>query len=476
MVKIKLFKFNKKVNSTLKPSNSVDSIELDCLVKTSSSIINPTIELKYNPIEYNYCYIEKFNRYYFITDIVYGIGVWIVSLSVDVLASFKNDIIGSSQYVLRSASNYNGDILDTMYGTKASASGNYDVSSASSNVTDPDYSLSIPDYFNKSFADGVFVIGVISDNNSGVTYYQLSYASFSSLLASLMNYVPTDIDDVSDGIAKSLFDPLQYITSCMWYPSSLARGTTPVLTSIKIGGYNINVGLGGFGSVLNNRVVHFRTSVSVPKHPQSNTYPYLNLEPFTRYNLLFEPYGNIPLDSVKLYGASSLSLDWYVDGASGEAELFIYNGTNLIANVSSMIGVQVRLSQIVTDVLGGINSVTNGVSNVISSIIADNVIGAITSTITGITSSVSAMLPQLSTKGNEGSFLPYALGSPKLYAFYNLQFDTNDDKYGRPLCETKTLSSLSGYCLCDKAVITSLCTGDEKEMIESYLNGGLYLE
>ena len=476
MVKIKLFKFNKKVNSTLKPSNDVTSIELDCLVKTSSSIINPVIELKENPIEYNYCYIEKFNRYYFISDIVYGIGVWIVSLNVDVLASFRSDILSSSQYILRSASDFNGNILDTMYGTKASSSGNYSVVSASSNVEDPDYSLTIPDYFNKNFADGVFVIGVISDNNSGVTYYQLSYASFSVLLSSLMDYVPDDIDDVSDGIAKCLFNPLQYITSCMWYPSSLARGVTPVLTNIKIGGYTINVGLGGFGSVLNNRVVHFRTNVSVPSHPQSNDYPYLNLEPFTRYNLIFEPYGNIPLDSVKLYGASSLNLDWYVDGASGEAELFIYNGTNLIANVSAMMGVQVRLSQIVTDVLGGVNSVTNGVSGVISNLLSDNIIGAITSTITGITSSVSSMLPQLSTKGNEGSFLPYSLGSPKLYAFYNLQFDTSDDKYGRPLCENRTLSTLSGYCLCDKAVITSLCTGDEKEMIESYLNGGLYIE
>lgn len=476
MFEIKLYKFNKKINSTLKPSASTPSVTLNCNIKTDSSIINPVIELKANPLDYNYCYIEKFNRYYFINDIVYSIGYWTLSLNVDVLASFKSDITSSSQYVLRSSSNYDGNILDTFYGTKASSSGNYDVVTAVSTVTDPDYSLSIPDYFNKSFSDGVFIIGVISNNNSGVTYYQLSYASFTALLYSLMNYVPNDIDDVSDGIAKSLFDPLQYITSCTWYPSTMARGVTPVLREIKIGGYTIDVGIGGFGSVINNRVCHFKTTVTIPKHSQVNNYPYTQLEPFSRYNLFFEPFGNIPLDSVKIYGANSLNLDWYVDSASGEAELFITNGTMLVANVSAMMGVQVRLSQVNVDVLGASNSFVNSVGGVINGAITGDIFGAVMSGINGITSTTASMLPQLSTKGNEGSFLPYSLGAPKLHAFYNLQVDTNTSKYGRPLCETQTLSSLSGYCLCDKAVITSSCTGDEKETIEAYLNGGFYIE
>ena len=476
MFNIKLYKFDKKVNSTLLPSASTPSVTLQCNVKTASSIINPVIELKENPIEYNYCYIEKFNRYYFISDIVYGIGTWIVSLNVDVLASFRSDILNSSQYILRSASNYNGDILDTMYGTKASGSNNYSVASASNNVVDPDYSISIPNYFNKEFEDGVFIIGVISNNSSGISYYQLSYSSFSSLLSSLMSYVPRDIDDVSNGIAKSLFDPLQYITTCIWYPSSMARGITHVETSINLGGYTIDVGLGGFGILIQNRVTHFRTSIDIPKHPQVTDFPYLQLDPYSRYNLVFEPFGNMPLDTTKLYGGTSLDLDWYVDSASGEAELFISKGSLLIANASAMLGVQVRLSQVVTDVLGGVNSVTNGVSSIVSNLMRDNVMGAITSTITGITSTISSMLPQLSTKGNEGSFLPYKLGAPKLHAFYNIQFDTNDVKYGRPLCETKQLSALSGYCLCDKATITSRCTGDEKEIIEGFMSGGFYIE
>ena len=476
MFEIKLYKFNKKINSTLKPDASTPSVTLNCNIKTDSSIINPVIELKTNPLGYNYCYIQKFNRYYFINDIVYSIGYWTLSLNVDVLASFKSDITSSTQYVLRSSSAYNDNILDTFYGTKASSSNNYAIATASSTVVDPDYSLSIADYFNKSFNDGVFIIGVISNNNSGVTYYQLSYASFTTLLTSLMNYVPDDIDDVSDGIAKSLFDPLQYITSCTWYPSSMARGMTPVLREIKIGGYTVDVGIGGFGSVISNRVCHFKTTVSIPKHPQYNEYSYTQLEPFSRYNLFFEPFGNIPLDSVKLYGASSLNLDWYVDSASGEAELFITNGAMLIANVSAMMGVQVRLSQLTVDVLGGTNSFVNGVGGVINGAITGDIFGAIMSGINGITSTTASMLPQLSTKGNEGSFLPYSLGAPKLHAFYNLQVDTNPDKYGRPLCEVKTLSSLRGYCICDKAVITSSCTGDEKETIEAYLNGGFYIE
>ena len=59
------------------------------------SVINPVILVEgKNLIDYNYCYIDEFKRYYFITDIVsVRTNLWRISLSVDVLESFKNDIL-----------------------------------------------------------------------------------------------------------------------------------------------------------------------------------------------------------------------------------------------------------------------------------------------------------------------------------------------------------------------------------------------
>ena len=470
-MKITLYTFSKKPNSTARPSGS--GTEFDCQIKAPSSIISPIIQLSKasNPTNFNYAYIPDWNRYYFISDITYGIGLWILSLRVDVLASFKDDILATSQYILRNANNYNDDILDTLYPTKAGA--NYNIATAGG-VTDPDNQISFPNYFNATYTDGFFIIGVISNNNSGVTYYQLSYDGFTSLLSSLMTYIPTDFEDVSDGIAKAMLDPLQYITSCMWYPVSMTRGITPVSTSINIGGYNISVS--SIGGIIQNRSCHFRSSVSVPKHPQAEAYAYTQLEPYSRYNLFFEPFGNIPLDTTKLYDSTSLTLDWYVDVPTGEAELFIRNGNILVANTSALIGVQVRLSQLVNDIVGGFTGVAGGIAGVVAGVALGDYVGAITSGLSGISSAVNSMLPQLSTRGSEGSFLAYSLGAPQLHAFYNLQVDTDPTRYGRPLCEIETLSSLSGYTLCSNASLSLSCSDNELTEIESLLNGGFYIE
>jgi hypothetical protein len=66
---------------------------------------NPVIQIKTsdftNIVKYNYCYIEDLKRYYYIDDISAENGIAIIKCRVDVLNSFKEDILNSIQYVLR---------------------------------------------------------------------------------------------------------------------------------------------------------------------------------------------------------------------------------------------------------------------------------------------------------------------------------------------------------------------------------------
>lgn len=77
-----------------------------------TNIINPVILIELNDIGYyNYCYIDDFKRYYFITDIaVIRTGLFAISLMVDVLESFKSDIKNLSVILLNTqnvgSSNY----------------------------------------------------------------------------------------------------------------------------------------------------------------------------------------------------------------------------------------------------------------------------------------------------------------------------------------------------------------------------------
>ena len=66
------------------------------ILRDGSSITNPniTIEDDSSIINYNYAYIEDFNRYYFIENITsICAGLWNVQFRVDVLMSFKSEIL-----------------------------------------------------------------------------------------------------------------------------------------------------------------------------------------------------------------------------------------------------------------------------------------------------------------------------------------------------------------------------------------------
>ena len=68
----------------------------ECDIKGESSIINSVLILKYNEkiFESNYVYIPTWKRYYFIDDVRVMTGGRVeVSLSVDVLESFKDSIL-----------------------------------------------------------------------------------------------------------------------------------------------------------------------------------------------------------------------------------------------------------------------------------------------------------------------------------------------------------------------------------------------
>lgn len=82
-----------KINKTL-----TNHYTLSGTLKEQTSITNPEIMIEIdNPVSFNYAYIPEFNRYYFISDMVCVTNdIWKLQLKVDVLESFKNDILSSS--------------------------------------------------------------------------------------------------------------------------------------------------------------------------------------------------------------------------------------------------------------------------------------------------------------------------------------------------------------------------------------------
>lgn len=80
-------------------------------LRDSVSIMNPVIRFeKADILRYNYAYIPEFQRYYAITNIVaYREGIFDVSMDVDVLMSFRNDINNFNVIVDKQSMPVNGD-------------------------------------------------------------------------------------------------------------------------------------------------------------------------------------------------------------------------------------------------------------------------------------------------------------------------------------------------------------------------------
>lgn len=78
------------------------------------SYTNMAIVIEYtNPIDFNYVYIPNLNRYYFVSQVtILNNNLCELSLSIDVLMTYRNGIYKLHAFVDRNESTYDNDIVD----------------------------------------------------------------------------------------------------------------------------------------------------------------------------------------------------------------------------------------------------------------------------------------------------------------------------------------------------------------------------
>lgn len=109
---------NKAENIRVDKSEYLDNaLQLTGSLREGTSLTSPSILIEktdLNLFSYNYVYIQDFNRYYFITDIISeNTYLWRINCKVDVLMSFKTQILAiQNPYISRSASQYDLNIGD----------------------------------------------------------------------------------------------------------------------------------------------------------------------------------------------------------------------------------------------------------------------------------------------------------------------------------------------------------------------------
>ena len=93
-----------------------------CSLKDTTSVLNPVIIVRTSdPVyNYNYVYIQEFDRYYFINDIKsVNNNVWEISAHVDVLETYKDAILSNTAVIRRQTTLYNTYLNDPEWKTYA---------------------------------------------------------------------------------------------------------------------------------------------------------------------------------------------------------------------------------------------------------------------------------------------------------------------------------------------------------------------
>ena len=397
---VTLYAFSKRRNSTAKPT---EGQVFSGLLREPCGVIRPSVSFEFaagvNPSAYNYAYIPDFGRYYFVNEWTSVGRLWVCSMEVDALASWREEIGQTTAYILRSSAEYNGNLTDNLYPIStetATIVNNIDVRGDT-----------------ESIGEGYYIVGIINKDNlalGAVSYYIFSQANFRKLCDALLG--TTDclgyINDISSDLLKSLVNPFQYIASCIWFPFAQSGGT-PV-TELSFGWWTLpNI----VAEKLPTTAIYFDYSIPLPQHPQSKSRGrYLNNAPFSSYVFSMPPYGVIPLPPLANENGMDVKLNIteYVDFITGKTELTLSYSLvkstsflNQFGSRSGQLGIPIALSQVSTNI-SAITQTLGSSIGAIGNLLSGNIGGAISSGISAVGSAISVADMTVLTSGSNGGF------------------------------------------------------------------------
>lgn len=378
MVNCQLWAFDKKKNSTKLPTGAGTAFTGE--LKEGFAVTELEICFNFGAVVnapvYNYVHINELRRYYFIMEWYYSGGLWYAVCAVDVLATYKTEIGNSTQYVTRAYSNYDPNILDSAYLTKAD------------NITRMNATLTPTDFWGASAwgNNGTVVIGVVGGDASAigaVTYYALQMSVFGAFMQSMLSgisWAGISATEISEELQKALINPTQYIVSARWFPivySGFSGGSAT--TSIKLGWWTFSVSSARVLNTVSSAWVHRDNYMTIPHNPQALNprTQYLDLAPYSTYMFKFLPFGIFEIDSTELYDKTYLNISVDANLMTGDAVLKLCasaatggaNFDNSFLVTEGQIGVTIPVGQIAADIGKYKNALIAGGSQALAQLI-----------------------------------------------------------------------------------------------------------
>lgn len=483
-----LYTFSKRVNSTKRPSSGSS---YSCTANAPLDVLAPRLRFNLaggaaaNPSAYNYCQVSEFGRYYWIDRWIWEDGLWTAVCSVDPLASWRTQILGSTKYILRAAADsggtaiVNNDYIDNRY-------------PAQSKPDVVEYTKTSPWTGLTDASNGSFVVGIVGKGST--RYYKASVAEMETFLSIILDdaFYSRVLNvlglDTLYPEAKIAINPLQYISAIRYYPFSITGdfplAATPfgpvTLSSTSPDNVHLHP-LPTLGNITGS-LIWTQPMVPAQLHPDAGTRGWwLNNAPWSNYHLFFPPWGIIPLDPGIMCTTQSITAQWGVDVKTGGAALDIYGFTSAQGRVHlcrsmAQLGIDFPVANIQTPgyglvsfmatALGAAGSVAGGSDPYLAT--AGGIAHAVGDAIAG-------QIPRLSMISSVGSTVAL-YGTPALQAVYYRPAPEDRVENGRPIMAYDTVSNYSGYIEVSDGEISAPAYPEELNSIASYMTGGVFIE
>lgn len=457
--------FSKRKNSTLQPNPGTD---VDIVLKNGANIISPvfTISSAGEPA-FNYC---KFGtRYYFVkskTNIRNGL--WEIECVEDFLATWKTNI-GSTTALILYATGGRNDIIDERIPMESDIVIN-------SRAVEPGFVLTpnSPKVFagiTGTGSNGLFLVteSSLKELMDGVDNWgqlwtdpldalkQIAYGNSASSNLKSVHGIPIDI--TVTGTTERL-----YLGN---YPCQYDNGT-------PISGIRVSTWL-----------YRFSDSIEIPWEysdwRRNNTYTTI---------LLYIPcFGLMTIPASDVLNVNSLDIETQLNISNGDMATEVYAGGRLVCTATSNCKIDmvygntgIDSGKIIAGTVGG-SAVAVGaiIGAVASGGLTLGTAGAIGGGLATIAGSIKSGL-QGNPSGNAGMGGSAVTGADEYihcWTINRILTDTPanlDSIQGKPVMQKATVSSYSGYIQTDGFQVAGSMLDEEREAINSALNGGIYYE
>ncbi|MBO5809838.1 MAG: hypothetical protein J6R32_03315 [Bacteroidales bacterium] len=477
--------FSKRRNSTKQPASLSDQRTVK--LKETTSIDAPTFIITGDDFDYNYA--QWGNRYYFITDIrsVHN-GLSEIDCVLDPLATYKSEILASTQYVAYSSVSGGAWLADTRLPVLKS-------------VTAAKQTAAISSLFNES---GFYVLTCVGKD--GCNTFAADITNLHALLDRINDWSDDIVNDIigdtydfssvedgleslgqmmtRTGVVGNAYEAApSCIRSCIWVPFF----PTPFVNTGKelfLGQFDTGLSL----FTLNASPVKGSITVGIPWHFSDwrrsyceDVYLYLPL------------VGMVALASDNLVQQSSITVKYSATATDGCVCYQIVSGDQIIgsyggqcsANYPIGISQQASAGAIAQTAFEGLHKTVNAGFSAASQLHPVAIAGGVADTaMTGIEAAYNtidvAMSRNNSCIGGVGGGA--GAGLDLNVTCYTVAHDTvinpsdMELTMGLPTMKPLQLSQCSGFCQCVNAHVEAPAMANELDAIDAMLNSGFYIE